>query len=59
MTIQVSDDDFMRYCGKYVEMQFDFSLYYKKVFENGYIVICRDADTGAEDEDETEYHLYR
>ena len=57
MVTFVTADEFDDKCGAYVCMKFNPSLYFFKVYENGYKHILRDEDTGQEIEDETEYVL--
>jgi hypothetical protein len=53
----VTADEFDDKCGAYVGMKFGPTLYFFKVYENGYKHILRDEDTGQEIEAETEYVL--
>lgn len=53
----VTADEFDDKCGAYVHMKFGPTLYFFKIYANGYKRILRDEDSGQEIETETEYVL--
>lgn len=53
----VSSEDFKQKCGNLINMVFGPSLWFYKVYENGYAHILRDDFYGNEIESESEYVL--